>query len=587
MQGRFFRIPLNSIRFKLILGVLLVTLPLSLLLIYTNYYSIGVVRNQVADSNKNMMSLYMGQIDEHLRFAESDLMGLTIDEADFTGIENQVSDSERIFAIQRLSKRIRESMLNFKSVDGFFIYSAPNHYYLNEFRDSTNYNEREAIRNFIEEEAEKAAPHLPSSRWYVQQIGEQYYLFRILKVSNTYVGAWIAFDNLMVPLQLIQLGTKGMALFTTDGGVPLVNAELVSNYRLDLNNNLQHYYLTGDDHRFLVVGEKSSVANFNLVALIPDEQILENLPILRNIVNLMLIGVVILLPLCLLLLRKTVLIPIKRLISAMKRIKDGNLDIRIQSFPTSDEFQLVNETFNNMMAQIQELRIHIYEEQMLKQKAELQHLQLQINPHFYLNSLNIMHTLARTKNYALIEEMAQCLVGYFRYMFRSNLTVVSVQDELQHIRNYLRIQELRFPNHLKCAIRVPDYVLRTPIPPLIVQTFVENVIKYAVTLDEPVLLSIEMELDDIARTPALQITIQDTGPGFPEDVLKDICSGAWMMNTQGEHLGIWNVQQRLLLLYQDRAKITFANAPSGGAVIVITLPLQPEESDYDAGAYRR
>ncbi|NOU76860.1 HAMP domain-containing protein [Paenibacillus sp. LMG 31458] len=576
MTGRFFRIPFNSIRFKLIVGVVLITVPLSLLLIYTNYYAIGVVRSQVADSNKKMMSLYMGQIDEQLRFAESYLMGLTIAEADFTGIENKVSESDRYFALRRLSNRITENMLNFKSVDGFFIYSAPTQSYMNAFREVTNYAERESVRNFIEDETGKATPNLPINRWYVQEIGEKYYLLRTIKVSDTYVGTWILFDNLMMPLNLIGLGEKGAALFTTNDGVPLVNAEIVKDNRLDVNKNLQHYYLTGDDHRYLVVGEKSAVGNFNLIALIPDEQILRNLPILRNIVNFILIGVLILLPVCLLLLRKTLLIPINRLISAMKRIKDGNLDMRIPSFRTSDEFQLVYETFNTMMTQIQELRIHVYEEQMNKQKAELQHLQLQINPHFYLNSLNIMHTLARAKNYALIEEMAQCLVGYFRYMFRSNLTFVSVQEELQHVRNYLRIQELRFPNHLQCTIHVPDYLLRTPIPPLVVQTFVENAIKHAVTMDEPVLLTIDMELDDAAAAPSLKITIQDTGPGFPEDMLEGFRSGTQMTSTQGEHIGIWNVQQRLLLLYQSRSDITFANHASGGAVIVITLPLQPD-----------
>lgn len=576
MYGKFSQITLNSIRFKLIAGILLITVPLSLLLIYTNYYSIGVVRNQVADSNKNMMTLYMGQIDEQLRFAESYLMGMSIAEADFRGMENLVSDSDRYYSMKRLSDRITENLLNFKSVDGFFIYSVPNHYYMNSSRETTNYSEREAVRNYVEREAGKSPPNLPSKGWYVHQFGEQYYFLRTIKVSDTYVGAWILINNLMMPLHHVNLGEKGVALFTTDGGVPLVNSEFVKKNGIELNQNLQHYYLTGDKKRYLVVGEKSTVGNISLIALIPENKILENLPIFGNIINFILIGIVILLPICLLLLRKTVLVPINRLIFAMKRIRDGNLDLRIQPFRTSDEFQLVNDTFNNMMSQIQELRIHVYEEQMSKQKAELQHLQLQINPHFYLNSLNIMHTLARARNYALIEEMAQCLVDYFRYMFRSNLTFTALQDELQHIRNYLRIQELRFPNHLRCEINAPEYLLRTPVPPLVIQTFVENAIKHAMTLDEPVLLTIAIELHNDATEPSLKMTIQDTGPGFPKEVLGEIRSENRMMNVHGEHIGIWNVKQRLLLLYQDRAEISFANAVPTGAVIEIVLPLQPD-----------
>lgn len=568
------RISFNSIRFKLIAGVLLVTVPLSLVLLFSNYYSIHVVRNQVADSNKNMISLYMGQIDEQLRFAESYLMGMATAEADFNGMESTVSESDRYFAMKRLSTRITDNLLNFKSVDGFFIYSLPIHYYMNSFRERTVFEEREAISAYVTQQLDTNAQAFTESGWFANRIGENCYLMRIFKVSDTYVGAWISIDNLTVPLNLIHLGEQGGALFAGEGGEPMNNRAFVQKNKIDINRDLGRYYLTGTDHRYLVVGAKSTVGNFSLVAVIPDEQILEKLPVLRVITNLILASIIVLVPICLLLLRKTVLLPINRLMTAMKRIQDGNLQMRIHPFRTSDEFRLVNETFNTMMSQIRDLRIHVYEEQMSKQKAELQHLQLQINPHFYLNSLNIMHTLARSKEYALIEELSQSLAHYFRYMFRSNLTVVALQDELQHVRHYLRIQEMRFPNHLRCEIVAPDYLLRTPVPPLVVQTFVENAIKHAVTLDEPVRLSIDAELLEHASEPFLNIRICDTGPGFPDDVLENIRNESRHADAEGRHVGIWNVQQRLRLLYKGRAAITFANSLPHGAVIDMLLPLQ-------------
>ena len=227
-------------------------------------------------------------------------------------------------------------------------------------------------------------------------------------------------------------------------------------------------------------------------------------------------------------------------------------------FPTSDEFRMVNHTFNGMMEQIQELRIHVYEEQLNKQKAELQHLQLQINPHFFMNSLNIIYNLALVKNYALIQEMAISLVQYFRYMFRSNLTFLPLKDELQHIRNYIRIQELRFPDQLAFETSAPEFLLSARIPPLVIQTFVENSIKHAVSSEGPVAIAVRVDLDDNREAPMIVIEVRDWGSGFTEEVLREIRAGNRIVDAQGgEHIGIWNVRRRLGLLYGDRSDIQF------------------------------
>lgn len=73
------------------------------------------------------------------------------------------------------------------------------------------------------------------------------------------------------------------------------------------------------------------------------------------------------------------------------------MNLRIPEYQTSEEFEIVNQRFNSMMSQIEALKIDIYEERLSKQKTELQHLQLQLNPHFFLNSLNIIYNFAQEK----------------------------------------------------------------------------------------------------------------------------------------------------------------------------------------------
>jgi len=172
--------------------------------------------------------------------------------------------------------------------------------------------------------------------------------------------------------------------------------------------------------------------------------------------------------------------------------------------------------------------------------------------------------------------MTRSLIHYFRYMFRSNTTFVPLRDELEHTRNYLRIQSLRFPEKLTWTLEVPFYLENTPIPPLVVQSFVENSIKHAVTMDRPVHISVRIDFLDEDSGSWVNIGIQDTGRGFEEEVLRELQAGRSVENERGERTGIWNVQRRLKLLYGDNVCIRFHNDPAtGGAAVQIIVPANP------------
>nr|WP_286207928.1 histidine kinase [Clostridium caldaquaticum] len=322
----------------------------------------------------------------------------------------------------------------------------------------------------------------------------------------------------------------------------------------------------------MVIGEKSSKGDFSLVAVVPNEKILEKLPLLQKIVTYIAITSVLLVPLCLLFVRKNVLIPLNKLLKAMKRIKNGDIDTRINPEKTSVEFLTVNETFNKMMDEIKHLRISVYEERINKQKIELEQLKLQINPHFFMNSLNIIYNLAKMKDFKLIQEMTVCLVNYFRYIFNTNSMLVPIKDELEHIRNYLRIQEMRFPNQFTYKINVPYNLLYIFIPQLMIQTFVENTIKYAFSMESAIELLINIDLIEKESDKYIKIIVKDTGKGFSQEILKVLNSGNMVIDDNGKHIGIWNIKRRLELLYSGGAKIKFYNADSQGAVVEIILP---------------
>jgi two-component system sensor histidine kinase YesM len=518
----------------------------------------------------------MKDIDNSLENVDEYLINLYINDIDLQIMEHSSDKNDVDFSKIQLKNKISKDINMYKSINSIYIYSVSKDYYMDVMGEAVDYDQQMNVQTYITNRCRQlnASQREHAEDWYVTKLDQEYYMFRFLNIGDIYIGAWVNVKKLLVPLDKMELGQNGMSLFATDLGEPMMHQQFILDNKLDLNKDFDKHYIMGNKDKYLVVGERSSKGNISLIAAIPDSEILEKLPYLQRGITFFSVALLFLLPIALIFLRKTILLPLKRMVAAMKQIKAGDLETRIKPYKTSEEFEIVNETFNSMMEQIHQLKINVYEEKISRQKAELKHMQLQVNPHFFLNSLNIIHTLARGKNYELIQEMTLCLIHYFRYMFRSNMTFVSLKDELEHVRNYIRIQELRFPKSLSCSIEAPEFLLDTPIPPLIIHTFVENAIKYAVTLDEPIHISVDiMLIDSHDNELCFKIIICDTGKGFKEEILETIRSGRQLIDERGEHIGIWNVQRRLELLYNGRANISVGNAEPEGAVIEIVLPV--------------
>ncbi|KQY94376.1 hypothetical protein ASD24_02100 [Paenibacillus sp. Root52] len=577
MGIHFPRFSWNSIRFKLVVGLFVVTLPLITLLIYNNRYSIDVVRNQVAISNKNLISLYMNQIDDRLELAEKNILGLATTNSDIQSMGTPNSEDEYQIAKYNASVDLSNSMFLYKSIDAFFVYVPNRQDLLDISQSSVPFPERiEVEQNLIKHLNQLSdSSQMPSNSWYIQNVGDQSYLLRVTEADNLFIGAWVNANTLLGPLSLIDFGENGSGLLITSAGKPMVRSDLDLEH-VDLTKGFQHYYLTGDRNNLMVVGQSSSEGDFSLAAIIPNNQILQNLPMLSWLIGWISFSAIALVPISLYFLHRTLLVPLNRLIAVMNKINKGLLHVRVEDYKTSDEFLMVYHTFNMMIKQIEKLKIDVYEEQLSKQRIELQHLQLQINPHFFMNSLNILYSLAQVKNFTLIQDMTLCLVRYFRFMFRSNLSFVTLTEELEHVRNYVRIQELRFPEQVTCTIEYPEMLKHLNIPPLLIQTFLENSIKHSVTLEEPLHLSVILELRETGLNPFIEIIIRDTGRGFPEDVLTQIRSGNRIVDEKGEHIGIWNLKKRLLLLYGQDASLSCYNGFPQGAVVVVRLPYAEE-----------
>ncbi|GLX71410.1 sensor histidine kinase [Paenibacillus glycanilyticus] len=576
----FNRTAFNSLHLKLIAGIVLIIAPMVSFLIYNNFYSMEVVRNQVAQSNSNMLNLYMGIIDNKLSDIDQYLLKFAAEETGLIALERSSESDIDAYNLERiwLFSKLRDNTIYYNGLDYFFVYSPANDDLLFAPKvagsaDSDNEPIQKAIAGLVRDTANSANANLSYDRWAVLPM-QQDYLVHIVKSGGLYIGAGVNANEVMGPLDLLDLGAEGRALLVDGAHAPVQDKAFINEHKIDLTFPSDTYRLTGDKQQYLVIGKDSSVGEFGLAAVVPDHSILERLPYLQRIILFMAIGSILILLAAFYFLRRVVLLPIRRIVSAMRKIKEGYLEARIPDRPTSNEFELMNQTFNSMVSELQQLKIHVYEEQLNSQRAELKQLQLQINPHFFLNSLNVVYYMAQEKNYDLIQELSLSLIRYFRLMFRSQTDYALLKDELSLTENYLKIQGFRFPGNLSYTVTAEKELMDCVIPPLIIQSFAENTIKHAVNTDDPTHIDISLWTTGQPEAAKLHIRIRDTGSGFSEEILSMLNEGMNLTNEGGEHIGIWNVRRRLRLLYRAEAAIAFSN--DRGAVIDMILPLLRE-----------
>jgi two-component system, sensor histidine kinase YesM len=564
---------LNSLVFKLFLCITLIIGPLMVVHIIYTHYAVEVIRNQVAQSNQNMLNIYMNQIDQSLEGVSNYIFNLSQNNTDLYYM--QYNENFELNDYEEAKIRLFHSIANqsnfYTAIDSIFIYSSAYKDFINTQKFADTFLERDSAREEIRQLIADPPEQVMEGSWNIWKGAKNYYLLQYFNVNGVYIGAWVNMERLIKPFKYIDFGETGQALLTTSELIPITNQKFIEEKQINLTpKTKENHVISGNNDRFVLMREKSESGDFYLAALIPESEILERLPYLQRISSIITLAAILFFLFFIFIMRKIFLEPINRIVSAMKKLRKGDLDERLPTYRNSTEFEVMNATFNHMISEIKDLKINVYEEKLNLQRAELKHLQLQINPHFFLNSLNIIYNLATVKEFSLIQEMSKCLANYFRFMFRSNSYFVSLEDEIKHTENYLRIQQLRFPETFLYFVEVPDELKKCNVPPLIIQTIAENSIKHAFNFDVQLEIHIIVKQDE--DPGFIHIKIKDTGDGFPEDVLNSLKKNESLTNSEGERIGIWNVKKRLSLLYGESSRIHFSNEQGKGATVQIWIP---------------
>lgn len=271
--------------------------------------------------------------------------------------------------------------------------------------------------------------------------------------------------------------------------------------------------------------------------------------------------------------------PIKRLEKLMRRVEKGDFSSSM-SVSGAYEVEQLSVRFNAMIARIRELMEQIIHEQEAKRKSELEVLQAQINPHFLYNTLNSVVRMAGSGKNEEVVTTITSLSKLFRISLSRGKTVIPVREELEHVRHYLIIQQLRFKAKFHFTLEAPEEALSLMTLKLILQPIVENAIHHGI---EPM-----ADVGQVRITVALEgeevvFRIRDNGVGIPPERLLPLQSGeparpSTAHSSSGSGVGLGNVRERIRLYYGNPYSLQIDSVLEEGTTVTIRIPRVKEET---------
>ena len=546
--------------YRVVLIVFAVLIPLNLLTLALGQRVVAQAETQVSLRSQHALRLQMSRIDDALKRINTQLAALAIDDPDYLrlAVRDIDSEEERYRQLQNvvdLQITLRERQEDIPLVTGVFVYFPEKDIFANY---SSHANELQYIHPLVLDAL--AADPAPYRTGKLVTAQNEPYLLSLAQRRGAWCGAWIKLLDEDVAPRL----EEGCALAVTDregavsyAGIPVGETLTPEETRLRVGGE-----------QYLQTAVPSDYADYCLVELQPRSAISGALPTALRVMQVLSFLALVALPVILLVIQRWVISPVNRLTEAIERIENGEMEYRIPEQSTGAEFTRINRSFNHMMDQVEALKISVYEEQLKAQKIKLGFLAQQIKPHFILNTLNILYSYEQ-EEFPLIQRMIVHLSRYFRYVINANQDFVTLGQEMEHLRNYFEIQQARYVRTFEASVDFDPDLADCLIPPLLLQSFAENSIKYALLPDRIVQIRVSAEKTETG----MRLAVTDDGRGISPEMLARIEQFRRDRVFRTDlGVGVQNAIDRVELLYSGRGSVELAAREGGGTLVTIDLP---------------
>ena len=503
----------------------------------------------------HLLNIYETSLEYGLNSTDNNLLSIAQEQKSLEELSN-AEEARRYYAATDLLDIIKRLRSNNDTVD--MLIAIGN--YENDVSDASarlTVKDRDAIIAYMNDRRaeRKDGEKMPTGTqgWIVVTVGKEQYLLRSYDTQDYSAAAWIKADTFLDQVLRLEHDTNRILALEDKEGVRIAGQAYEGTKSMEVwRKEIGKYHLI-------------------LVCTVEGNTIYEQIPLLPVAILSIVLLMIGLLAWLYWYVRREIFQPIRALMYTIEYIQNGDYRHRVETRCENREFSVLNAAFNTMLDTIVELRISEYERQLCQKEAEIKYFQMQIKPHFFLNAIATIHSMSFDNRGEEIRAYIAALSDNIRYMFKAGLHTVPIAEELDHLEKYLEMQEILYPGCVFCYIDRPQELMEWQIPQMILHTFLENKYKHTVKVGN--ILSIYIAVKEIQRQgqKALEVTIEDDGEMFPENVIQK----KWEINDQNGHgVGLYNVARTMEIMYGMPDLLKFDNI-SGGTKITICFPEKP------------
>lgn len=273
-------------------------------------------------------------------------------------------------------------------------------------------------------------------------------------------------------------------------------------------------------------------------------------------------------------LSKRIVDPVDKLCERLVDIGHGSLLVCDPIQADVVEVQLLSDGIENMVGHLKRLIDRNTEQEKQRRRTELALLQAQINPHFLYNTLDTIIWLIESGEIGEAVKMVSSLSNYFRFSLSRGQNVITLEEEQQHIKSYLEIQQMRYRDLMEYEIDIPDELKGYILPKLTLQPLVENALYHGIKIRRRKGL---IRVSGRAEGDHLILEVADDGSGMPQERLDEL--RASLVDGRKEGFGLRTVHQRIQILFGVEYGLTLESTPDVGTKIFVKIPMKTNEKE--------
>lgn len=410
----------------------------------------------------------------------------------------------------------------------------------------------------------------------IQEVDGQMYLVSACKKRGVYLASWIRLEQLFFFMESVIQSDDGFYLLVDSAFSPITQPELFEKAGLKLDENGQVQTKLNNTICTL------QWTNIGIGVATIDQQDMQTGETNIYLSGILLLCGVVLIFCCYIIyyFRHYIEQPLQFF---QNHVNDYLKERRFTKRYGFAELDEVENAFSALESQVEELKIDIYEEKLKRTRTELEFLQNQIKPHFFVNCFNIIIGMAEWERFDQIQDFCMLLSSYVRYTLCDGFETVSLEEELSQSRDFLEIQNIRFDTATTFSEETGESPEYAQIPPMTILSFIENSIKHNKFKVDNLQLQVKVRHIPGGLNGLLEILYTDNGVGMDEkqcqetkqmllSVRENVLGKGENVTFSGEQVGIQNVYRRMLLLYGERAKMELLSGPGEGYAMRITIP---------------